>query len=284
MIKIENLTKTYGETRAIDGLSLSIPKGEIFGLLGPNGAGKTTTIRILTTLTKPDSGNVTIDGFDIEKQSMDVKEVIGVVQQAVSLDKDLSAWENMEVHSRLHHIGRQKRKDRIQELLEYTGIVKEADKIVSKLSGGMVRRLMIARALVYSPQMLFLDEPTVGLDAQTRRKLWDLIRKMNLDGTTVLLTTHYIEEAEALCGRVGIIHKGKLISMGTPLELRERLGLFAVETLNGNQTTEYHYFPDRDKATEYVQCLPPDIKTIIVRESNLEDVFIELTGRKVEEN
>ncbi len=143
---------------------------------------------------------------------------------------------------------------------------------------------MIARALMHRPKLLFLDEPTVGLDAQTRRRLWELIRRMNLNGTTVLLTTHYIEEAEALCGRVGIIHQGHLIALGSPLELRQRLGLVTVETLSNNRDTNYHYFPNRMAATSYAQGLPPEIKTIIVRESNLEDVFVELTGRKVGED
>ena len=140
---------------------------------------------------------------------------------------------------------------------------------------------MIARALIHRPNLLFLDEPTVGLDAQTRRRLWELIRRMNLNNTTVFLTTHYIEEAEALCGRVGIIHLGHLIALGSPLELRQRLGLVTVETLSNNRDTNYHYFPDRTAATNYAQGLPSDVKTIIVRESNLEDVFVELTGRKV---
>jgi ABC-2 type transport system ATP-binding protein len=281
MITIENLTKVYGEVKAVEDLNLVIRSGEIFGFLGPNGAGKTTTIRILTTLTKPTSGHARLNGFDVLREPLKVKRAIGVVQQHISLDRDLTVRENMQLHARLHHLKPSERKQRITELLDYVELTEQANQIVEKLSGGMKRRLMIARALIHRPKLLFLDEPTVGLDAQTRRRLWELIRRMNLDGTTVLLTTHYIEEAEALCGRVGIIHQGHLIALGSPLELRQRLGLVTVETLSNNKDTHYIYFPDRIAATSYAQGLPPEVKTIIVRESNLEDVFVELTGRKV---
>ena len=281
MITIEKLTKVYGEVKAVEDLNLAIRPGEIFGFLGPNGAGKTTTIRVLTTLTKPTSGRARINGFDVLMEPLEVKRAIGVVQQHISLDRDLTVRENMEVHARLHHLKSSERKQRITELLDYVELEDESNRIVEDLSGGMKRRLMIARALIHRPKLLFLDEPTVGLDARTRRRLWELIRRMNLDGATVLLTTHYIEEAEALCGRVGIIHQGHLIALGTSLELRQRLGLVTVETLSNNKDTHYTYFPDRTTATSYAQGLPPDIKTIIVRQSNLEDVFVELTGRKV---
>ena len=281
MITIEKLTKVYGEVKAVEDLSLVVHPGEMFGFLGPNGAGKTTTIRVLTTLTKPTSGRARINGFDVLMDPLEVKRAIGVVQQHISLDRDLTVRENMEVHARLHHLDSSERKQRITELLNYVDLEDESDRIVEELSGGMKRRLMIARALIHRPTLLFLDEPTVGLDAQTRRRLWELIRRMNLDGATVLLTTHYIEEAEALCGRVGIIHQGHLIALGTSLELRQRLGLFTLETMSNNKDTHYTYFPDRAAATSHAQGLPPDIKTIIVRESNLEDVFVELTGRKV---
>ena len=284
MIITEKLTKIYGEVKAVEDLNLEVRSGEIFGFLGPNGAGKTTTIRILTTLTKPTSGHAWVNGFDVLREPVKVRKLFGVVQQHISLDRDLSVRENMELHARLHHIKPSERRQRIAELLDYVELAEQANHLVEKLSGGMKRRLMIARALMHRPKLLFLDEPTVGLDAQTRRRLWKLIRRMNLNGTTVLLTTHYIEEAEALCGRVGIIHQGHLIALGSPLELRQRLGLVTVETLSNNRDTNYHYFPNRMAATSYAQGLPPEIKTIIVRESNLEDVFVELTGRKVGED
>jgi len=281
MIVTEKLTKRYGAITALGDLDLKVHAGEIFGFLGPNGAGKTTTIQVLTTLTKPTSGYASVDGFDVVKEPEKVKEVIGVVQQHVSLDRDLTVRENMEFRARLHHLSSSERKKRIDELLDYIGLTEEADRIINDLSGGMKKRAMIIGSLLHTPKMLFLDEPTVGLDAQTRRRLWDSIRRLHLDGTTIFLTTHYIEEAEALCQRVGILHQGHLIDLGKPLELRQRLGLVTVETLVNNRETRYQYFADRVAATSYVQNLPPDAKTIIIRDSNLEDVFVELTGRKV---
>ena len=280
-IVTDKLTKKYEDVTAIDALDLKVHTGEIYGFLGPNGAGKTTTIRVLTTLTKPTSGYASVNGFDVVKEPDKVKKVIGVVQQHVSLDRDLTVKENMEFRARLHHLGSSERKKRIDELLDYVGLTEEADRIVNDLSGGMKKRAMIVSSLMHRPKVLFLDEPTVGLDAQTRRRLWDLIRRLHLDGTTIFLTTHYIEEAEALCQRVGILHQGRLIDLGKPLELRQRLGLVTVETLVNNKETRYQYFADRAAATRYVQNLPPEAKTIIIRESNLEDVFVELTGRKV---
>jgi len=256
MILIENLTKTYGKVRAVNGLNLEVHSGEIFGFLGPNGAGKTTSIRILTTLTRPDSGHAWINGLDVAAQPSQVKAEFGIVQQHLSLDRALTVRENMELHARLCNIKATERRQRITELLDYVELTQQADQIVEKLSGGMKRRLMIARAMIHSPKLLFLDEPTVGLDAQARRRLWELIRRMHLDGSTVFLTTHYIEEAEALCRRVGIIHQGQLIALGSPLELRHRVGMIAVETLSNNKDTRYHYFPDRAAATFPIDQLP----------------------------
>jgi ABC-2 type transport system ATP-binding protein len=277
----EKLTKRYGDVRAVEDLDLKVYSGEIFGFLGPNGAGKTTTIRVLTTLTKPTSGRAWVSSFDVVKEPDKVKKVIGVVQQHVSLDRDLTVRENMEFRARLHHLTSSERRRRIDELLDYVDLTEQANRIVETLSGGMKKRAMIVSSLIHRPKVLFLDEPTVGLDAQTRRRLWELIRRLHLDGTTIFLTTHYIEEAEALCQRVGIIHQGHLIDLGKPIELRQRLGSVAVETLVNNKETRYQYFTDRAAATNFVQNLPPDVKTIIIRESNLEDVFVELTGRKV---
>ena len=283
VITTEKLTKRYGDIAAIEDLDLNVHAGEIFGFLGPNGAGKTTTIRVLTTLTKPTSGCALVNGFDVVKEPDKVKEVIGVVQQHLSLDRDLTVRENMEFRARLHHLGASERRGRIDELLDYVGLTEHADRIVENLSGGMKKRVSVVSSLLHRPKVLFLDEPTVGLDAQTRRRLWELIRRLNLDGTTIFLTTHYIEEAEALCQRVGIIHRGRLIALGKPLELRQKLGCVTVETLVNNKETRYQYFADRTAAKSYVQNLPPDVKTIIIRESNLEDVFVEQTGQKVED-
>jgi len=283
VITTEKLTKRYGDIVAIEDLDLNVHAGEIFGFLGPNGAGKTTTIRVMTTLTKPTSGRALVNGFDVVKEPDKVKKVIGVVQQHLSLDRDLTVRENMDFRARLHHLDASERRRRIDELLDYVGLTEHADRIVENLSGGLKKRVSIVSSLMHRPKVLFLDEPTVGLDAQTRRRLWELIRRLNLDGTTIFLTTHYIEEAEALCQRVGIIHQGRLIALGKPLELRQKLGCVTVETLVNNKETCYQYFADRTAAKSYVQNLPPDVKTIIIRDSNLEDVFVEQTGQKVED-
>lgn len=281
VITIQNLTKQYKTVCAVEDLNLQVNAGEIFGFLGPNGAGKTTTIRVLTTLVKPTLGSAWVAGFDVAKEPDQVKKVIGVVQQHLTLDLDLNVIENMELHARLHHIRGSDRQQRISQLIDYVGLNRQREMMVTELSGGMKKAAMIARALIHRPKVLFLDEPTVGLDVQMRRRMWDLIRRLNGDGTTIFLTTHYIEEAEALCHRVGIVNEGRLIALGHPSELRQKVGLVAVETLVDNKFTRYQYFPDRSAATDYVQSLSSDVKTIIIRDSNLEDVFVELTGKKV---
>ncbi len=280
VIHTENLTKYYGNTKAINNLDLQVQKGEIFGFLGPNGAGKTTTIRVLTTLTQPTSGFASVDGFDVTKEPGKVKKTIGVVQQHMSLDRDLTIKENMEFHARIRHLDSSERKKRITDLLEYVALTEYANKMVDTLSGGMKKKAAIVCSLLHEPKLLFLDEPTVGLDAQTRRRLWDLMRRINNDGTTIFLTTHYIEEAEVLCNRVGIMHHGRLINIGKPLDLRKKLGSVAVEILVGKET-RYQFFPDREAANQYVQKLSSDVSTVIIRDTNLEDVFVEQTGEKV---
>lgn len=277
MIVLQGLTKHYGNIVAVAGLDLEIKDGEIFALLGPNGAGKTTTIRMLTMLTKPTSGTALINGYDVTRDLDKVKKEIGVVPQHMNLDQELTAWENLELHGRLHKIPAAERRKRIEELLHYVELEERARELVSRFSGGMKRRLMIARALMHKPRVLFLDEPTVGLDPQTRRRIWDLIRRMNSEGMTVLLTTHYIEEAEVLCHRVGIMDKGRLIALGTPGELKQKVGEVVVEYFGGRDTG-YKFFPTRQHALAYASLLKGNV---LIRESNLEDVFVELTGRKV---
>jgi ABC-2 type transport system ATP-binding protein len=280
MIEISDLSKDYFGKKVVDGLELAVESGELFGFLGPNGAGKTTTIRILTTLTKPSSGQVLINGIDVAKDPAKVKSQFGIVQQHLSLNRDLTIAENLELHARLHHLSKAERKERISELLDYVELSDHADYLIDSISGGMKRRAMIARALIHRPKLLFLDEPTVGLDAHTRRRVWDLIRRMNSEGTTVFLTTHYIEETEALCKRVGVLHHGRMIAIGSPLNLRQKLGMIAVEMQMNENGTQYKYFPDRYRAGEFIQTLASSEK-VVMRESNLEDVFIELTGQKV---
>jgi len=280
MILIENLSKRYGEIRAVDGLNLTIKNGETFGFLGPNGAGKTTTIRILTTLTKPDSGRVLIGGRDVARRDAAAKQQFGVLQQHFSMDREISVLETMVLHARIY--GLRDYLPRIEELLEYVDLADAKKRVVEDLSGGMKRRLQIARALLHVPKLLLLDEPTVGLDAQTRRLIWALICNLSGKGVTVFLTTHYIEEAEALCNRVGIMDHGRLIALGTPKELRGKLGMVVVET-ETPRGIRYRYFPNRQSARDYVLHLPKNSGAITLRRSNLEDVFIELTGRKVSE-
>ncbi|HHW29945.1 MAG TPA: ATP-binding cassette domain-containing protein [Syntrophomonadaceae bacterium] len=277
LIEIRGLCKYYKEVKAVDNIDLHVKAGEIFGLLGPNGAGKTTTIRILTTLASPTAGNVYINGKEVSRKKTEVKKEIGVVSQTENLDVEMTARENMELHGRLFKIPNQERRIQIEKLLEFVDLTERADTVVGRFSGGMKRRLMIARALMHKPNILFLDEPTVGLDPQVRRKIWDLIRRLNGQGITVLLTTHYIEEAELLCHRVGIMNKGKLIALGTPEELKKKVGKVVVEVPNHNET-EYHVFEERGEALQYVAAMR---KNVVIRESNLEDVFVELTGRKV---
>jgi ABC-2 type transport system ATP-binding protein len=280
MIEISGLCKDYSGIKVVDGLDLAVESGELFGFLGPNGAGKTTSIRILTTLTKPTSGQVRINGVDVVRDPARVKSEFGIVQQHLSLNRDLTIAENLELHARLHHLSRADRKKRIAELLDYVELSDHADYLIDDVSGGMKRRAMIARALIHRPKLLFLDEPTVGLDAHARRKVWDLIRRMNSEGATVFLTTHYIEEAEALCKRVGVLHQGRMIAIGSPPSLRQKLGTIAVEMQLSENGTQYRYFPDRAMAAEFIQTLPSTDR-VVMRESNLEDVFIELTGQKV---
>lgn len=275
MIHIKGLIKNFDNRLAVDNLTLDIAKGEVFGLLGPNGAGKTTTIRMLTMLTKPTAGTIMIDGCDHGDQC--IKAVIGVVPQHFNLDIELTAWENLELHGRLHHMPVEDRTRRIAQLLEYVELSDRANDMVQKFSGGMKRRLMIARALLHRPKVLFMDEPTVGLDPQVRRRLWELIRHMKDDGLTVLLTTHYIEEAENLCQRVAILEKGKLIALDTPAALCLRLGDYVVEwdEADGLKT---RFFADRAVASQFSATLTT---TTTLRQTNLEDVFVEITGRKV---
>ncbi|MDD6382470.1 ABC transporter ATP-binding protein [Mitsuokella sp.] len=234
MIDVEHLMKCFPhkdkngkETvkTAVRDLSFSVGKGEIFGLLGPNGAGKTTTIRMMTMQTQPTSGKIIYNGLDTAKAPQAIKSYLGVVPQHINFDQDLTVGENLELHARLHHMNRKERQQRIAELLDYVELGDVIHDGVRRLSGGMKRRLLIVRALIHHPQILFLDEPTVALDPQVRRRIWDLVRGMAARGVTVFLTTHYIEEAEALCDRVAILSKGELVDLDSPAHLREKTNL-----------------------------------------------------------
>ncbi|MBU1397755.1 MAG: ATP-binding cassette domain-containing protein [Bacteroidetes bacterium] len=277
MIKISGLTKHYGDIVAVDNLSLEIRKGEIFGLLGPNGAGKTTTIKILTTLSKPDAGSCIIDGFDVVRNPYEIKTRIGVMPQENNLDRELTAYENLLIYGMLHHASLLPEK--IERILKMVELWDRKNSVVSKFSGGMQRRLLIARALLTEPAVLFLDEPTIGLDPQIRRQLWEVIRKTKIDGRTVVLTTHYIEEAELLCDRVCIVFKGRLIALDTPENLKKTVGEYAVDMIDDMGKLIQYMFKTRDEAHEKAKQLQ---NGVTIRRSNLEDVFMKLTGGKIE--
>lgn len=279
-VSLQNVYKSYNQAPVVNNLSFTIESGEMFGLLGPNGAGKSTTIRMLTTLTRPSSGQIEIAGYDVVRHPLQVKQTIGVVLQQISVDADLTVWENMELHGRLHHIPKAKRQPLIKQWLEYVELADRRDAIAKTLSGGMKRRLQIARALLHEPKVLFLDEPTVGLDPQTRRRLWEIIRDLNKQGMTMLLTTHYMDEVEFLCDRIGIMDAGQLIELGTLQQLKAQHG----EGLVMKQVEdrfEYKFFPTLVEANAYLDGLP-DKTGIMVRPSNLEDIFVELTGRQLD--
>ncbi len=279
MLEIKNLTKVYKKVTAVDHLDLTIKDGEFFGLLGPNGAGKTTTVRMISTITPKTSGEIVIDGESIDRNLTAIKAKIGVVPQQNNLENETSAWENLEVHGILYGINKEKRRKKIEELFEFTGLTERKDDLVKTYSGGMKRKLMIARALLHEPEILLLDEPTVGLDASARRKMWDLLKRLKSNGLTVLLTTHYIEEAEVLCDRVGLINKGELLKLDTPWNLIEEVGKVTVEYFKGGETQE-EFFRSREEANVYAAELEGDVR---IRPSNLEDVFLKFTNRRVEE-
>ncbi|HBE21065.1 MAG TPA: ABC transporter ATP-binding protein [Cyanobacteria bacterium UBA11149] len=285
---LQNVRKHYNKVPVVNDISFSIESGEMFGLLGPNGAGKSTTIRMITTLTKPSQGTIEIEGYDVVSQPLAVKQNIGVVLQQTSVDIDLTVWENMELHGRLHHIPNPERKRRISQWLDYVELSERRDSLVKTLSGGMKRRLQIARALLHQPKILFLDEPTVGLDPQTRRRIWEIIRDLNRQGMTMLLTTHYMDEVEYLCdacgagkpGRIGIMDSGKLIELGTLQDFKSRHGEGLVMK-QVDERFEYKFFPTLADANAYLDSL--DDKTgMMVRPSNLEDIFVEITGRQLD--
>jgi len=278
IIEIKDLVKRYGDKVAVNGISFTVHEGELFGFLGPNGAGKTTTVRCVSTLTNITSGTVLVDGVDVVKDQIDAKRCMGVIQQQVSLDKDLTIRENMISHAMYHGMGKQERNARIKELTDYFGLEEYLDKPVDSLSGGWKKRAAIVCAMLHQPKVLFLDEPTSGLDINARRLLWDVVKKLNQSGTTIVLTTHYIEEAQALCDRVGIIDHGKIIALDDPKALIERTGKIAVENMVDGKT-EYHYFPSMKDAQDFVAEKGLDDAT--VRKTNLEDVFVELTGKSV---
>jgi ABC-2 type transport system ATP-binding protein len=230
MIRIQNLVKKYGSVTAVDDITLDVPAGEIFAFLGPNGAGKTTTIKMLTTLLTPTSGTIEIDGIDPIKRSTEVRRRFGIVFQDPSLDQELTAAENMQLHGVLYGVPRALRNERTAQLLKLFELWDRRDDVVKTFSGGMKRRLEIARGLLHTPKILFLDEPTLGLDPQTRNQLWTQVKHLNeQEGVTVFLTTHYMEEAERVAQRIAIIDHGKIVAQGTAAELKQQTGTDSLE-------------------------------------------------------
>ena len=229
VIVAEGLTKVFGDLVAVDHVSFRVREGEIFGFLGPNGAGKTTTINMLITLLKPTEGEAWVAGFSVLKEPGEVRKRIGVVFQEPTLDRHLTGWENLWIHGRMYGIDRSELKNRIKRALELVELERWADTVVMNYSGGMMRRLELARTLLCDPEVLFLDEPTLGLDPQTRARIWDYIEALRRDeGITIFITTHYMEEADKLCDRVAIIDHGRIIAIGTPEELKRSLGVGVV--------------------------------------------------------
>jgi ABC-2 type transport system ATP-binding protein len=230
MIHVENLVKTFGDIKAVAGISFDVRAGEIFAFLGPNGAGKTTTIQMLTTLLRPTGGTIAVDGLDPATRQLDVRRRFGIVFQDPSLDDQLTAYENMELHGVLYHVPRKIRVERIEMLLKLFELWDRRKALVKTFSGGMKRRLEIARGLLHTPKILFLDEPTLGLDPQSRNQLWTHVRRLNeTEGVTVFLTTHYMEEAERVAHRIAIIDHGRIVAQGSPQELKQQTGADSLE-------------------------------------------------------
>lgn len=237
IIKVDNLSKKFKNFVAVDNISFAVESGSIFAFLGPNGAGKTTTIKMLTTLLRPSSGSIFLNGFDVDKDPGNVRKSFGIVFQDSSLDEELTAFENMNLHGVLYNVSKDILKDRVKQLLEIVELWERRNDQVKKFSGGMKRRLEIARGLLHHPKILFLDEPTFGLDPQTRNHIWNYIKNLNQEeGVTVFFTTHYLDEVERVASRVAIIDRGKIIIQGTINELKEKTGADSLENAFINLT------------------------------------------------
>ncbi len=278
IVEVKDLVVRFGDFTAVDGISFDVEEGEIFGFLGPNGAGKTTSIRTITTIQEFDSGSVTIGGHDIRTDYLEARKLIGISQQNISLDKDLTVRQNLKHHAILHKIPRKDLDRIVNETAHILELDEYMDQKVMSLSGGWKRKASIICAIIHQPKILLLDEPTAGLDTRSRYMLWDLVRMLNARGTTIFLTTHYIEEAEALCNTVAIIDHGKIVTKGTVDELKDGIGRITVDTTFEDGKRRLEYFPDIATAKEFAQSLGDRLYNI--RRTTLEDVFLEVTGDK----
>jgi ABC-2 type transport system ATP-binding protein len=300
-IEIVDLCKSFGSFKAVDHLSLTVQQGEIFGLLGPNGSGKTTTINMISGLTVPTSGEVHVLGHDVRRNARKVRQVLGAVPQETALYEELTAWANMDFHADIFGIPRKEKKERIIKTLELVQLIDRKDSRVGTFSGGMKRRLALGRALLHNPQLVYLDEPTLGVDVQARRVIWDYILSLRDQGKTVLITTNYLEEAQALCERLAIIDHGKLMAVDTPEHLKQTYGgsviqletaqpvksLSDIRTLHGVQEVKQegtHLVITTQGVTNIVPQVinivlqEGELREITVREPNLEEIFLRLTG------
>ncbi|HZU70314.1 MAG TPA: ATP-binding cassette domain-containing protein [Ktedonobacteraceae bacterium] len=300
-IEMIDLCKTFGSLKAVDHLSLTVQQGEIFGLLGPNGSGKTTTINMISGLSTPTSGQVKVMGYNVRHDARRVHQLLGSVPQETALYEELSAWSNMDFHADLFGIPRKEKRERITKMLELVQLLDRKNSRVSTFSGGMKRRLALARALLQDPQLIYLDEPTLGVDVQSRRAIWDYILSLREQGKTVLITTNYLEEAQVLCDRLAIIDHGKLIAVDTPEDLKRNYGGSVIEletTQPGNVVAELRALPGVQEviqdgthlkiSTRGASNIVPQIinvisrdgelKDIAVREPNLDEIFLRLTG------
>lgn len=280
MIEIRNVSKVYpgAKVKAVDNISLTIPSGEFFGLLGPNGAGKTTMISMLSTLLIPNEGEILIDGEVLDRRRGDIKRKLSLITQHNSLRNDMTLDQIMELQGRLYAMPKAEIRRRSEELLSFCGLLEHRKKIVRKLSGGMKRKLMLCRALLTEPEILILDEPTIGLDPASRRQMWDLLKALNRQGMTILLTTHYIDEAQYLCQRIALIEQGKVARLDTPDALIRGLGEVAIDEFDGDHTRSA-FFARKEDALQYAAGLE---NKFVLRNTTLEDVFLNVAGRGLE--
>src|SRR5579859_5422022 len=303
-IEMIDLCKTFGDYKAVDHLTLTVQRGEIFGLVGPNGSGKTTTINMISGLSVPGSGEVRVMGYDVRRNARQVRQLLGSVPQETALYEELSAWTNMDFHAELFGIPRREKKQRIIKLLVLVQLLDRKDSRVGTFSGGMKRRLALARALLHDPQLIYLDEPTLGVDVQARRAIWDYILSLRDQGKTVLITTNYLEEAQMLCDRLAIIDHGKLIAVDTPEHLKQTYGGSIIEVESARPVQDVGALRALPGVKEVIQdgmhlkittqgmhnnapqiitilTQEGEIRDIVIREPNLDEIFLRLTGTEL---